>query len=610
MNNFEKKNIKKPISLMLIIVLVIFLISFLMVLFDMPKTAILIQLGISLFLIILSYVSLVSFSIIKLSKYINQISKGDFAAEPPNFSRLSDFYSIEKLISAFVEENLNELISNLKLEILHTQDSSDVFVTEVQKAVTNSSRISMGTDFIDARVENLEKLLTDSLTENRSIQKDILSYCDIVQKQQDAINNMSQMLSSIEKELTQSIHEISEKKEISSKILSITAGCNQKIKATMDSVKNIESSIGFVKKTIDIVDEVANKTNLLSMNAAIEAVHAGTAGSGFAVVAGEIRSLAEATTKEVRNITDSLSNVKEQIEKGTGISREAETAFSDISGKITGFVKTFEETTDYYEELYKKIEYACTKFSVIQEESESIFAQLQSMNKKIDDNISHLNEIHVCNEEIKSIVTRNNQEALNLSRGQAPVYENVIENNKSLERIRKCIDIFRLKGTPLTMWNANKSELHLLIQAAFSHLDWTYKLLIFIHGHSKEMQRHLSEGTTEFDNWLYNHAAVVFKNNECIPAIIKYNRLIHEKAEIIGKLYNAGKLQSATIEFSEILEYSRYMQKQLNMLKKYIIKQNINPDSEPIKDEETVKEETILCEDLDPAEFLEEIPEL
>ena len=222
------------------------------------------------------------------------------------------------------------------------------------------------------------------------------------------------------------------------------------------------------------------------------------------------------------------------------------------------------------------------------------------MNKKIDDNISHLNEIHVCNEEIKSIVTRNNQEALNLSRGQAPVYQNVIENNKSLERIRKCIDIFRLKGTPLTMWNANKSELHLL----------TYKLLIFIHGHSKEMQRHLSEGTTDFDNWLYNHAAIVFKNNECIPAIIKYNRLIHEKAEIIGKLYNAGKLQSATIEFSEILEYSRYMQKQLNMLKKFIIKQNINPDTEPIKTEEDETEEKLLSEDLEIVADLEEIPEL
>ena len=66
---------------------------------------------------------------------------------------------------------------------------------------------------------------------------------------------------------------------------------------------------------------------------------------------------------------------------------------------------------------------------------------------------------------------------------------------------------------------------------------------------------------------------------------------MHEKAVLIGKLKEAGKAQSATIEFSEILEYSRALREELTVLKKFIIKQSINSDNSTVIAENPVKPE-------------------
>ena len=260
-------------------------------------------------------------------------------------------------------------------------------------------------------------------------------------------------------------------------MLSVTDECDSKIKATVNAISKISDAINVANGTIEIVDNIAQQTNLLAMNAAIEAAHAGESGKGFAVVATEIRKLAETTSKQVKTITDSLQSVIDIVAETTALGNETGIAFNGISVQINNFIKIFDGVIEDFTNLGKKNSKIYTDFGKIQTMNKEVADEMSEINRKIEENNAHLNQIQGCSEEIKSIVERNATESIQLSKGQVPVYQNVIQNAKHLEQIRKSINAFRVKNVPLNVWESDKTELNLLIEALYNHLEWTVSML-------------------------------------------------------------------------------------------------------------------------------------
>jgi methyl-accepting chemotaxis protein len=508
----------------------------------------------------------------RLNEYLEAVSTGDFSRHVRQKPAIPAVSTLSYNLDAFISGSMNDLLKKIKIQVLHTQDTSNCSLCKVQKAVMDSARISLGADYIAANIDKLQNLETDSKKQIESIHRSIGEYRSLMKAQQEKIESTGAELDKITETVGTAIKQVDERSRLSEDLKNVTQTLSSKVKAAADTVEKISDGVEMLHNMIKIVASVANRTNLLAMNASIEAAHAGDAGRGFAVVAEEIRTLSEETAKQVKSITASLREMTAQIDAAVSSSRETDEAFSEISMTVSTFTETFACVINDYTELGNKNNNVSQAFSQVRQAERELGVEVEKISLNIDRNSSSLDGIDAAVTEIMNIMERNTKEALDLSRSQDPVYINAVLNSEHLEEIRSNVDKFRLDFVPYEVWTADKSELRAIIAAEFGHLDWTMKLLSYLHGGDREIVPMLKKNTTPFDSWLYGEAAEKYGGSEIYAKLTGYDAEIHAQALILERLCEAGKEQEATIEFSEILELSRNMVEQLNELKTFVAK--------------------------------------
>lgn len=285
--------------------------------------------------------------LVKVSTIIEEIANGDINADFGMVKETNDEIGliIEKMKE--LTQSLGNIVGKIRnssdtmsansYELNDTSSQTLAANNEISKAVEDVAEGSTGMASSISKInENLEEMSRETKDINESV-NEIRNQTAAVQDSSKIMNNKIKSMQNSSQKMDDGISAISKRIET--------------VNTTVDKVSNI----------VSVIEEISSETNLLSLNASIEAARAGDAGKGFAVVAQEIRVLSDNTNTELENIKQIISSLVEEcrycvqasgtIVEDNAKQKEEIKAVLDEFGSLDEQIQKTAEKADEIEEL-------------------------------------------------------------------------------------------------------------------------------------------------------------------------------------------------------------------------------------------------------------------
>ncbi|MCQ2846342.1 methyl-accepting chemotaxis protein TlpB [Helicobacter pylori] len=280
---------------------------------------------------------------------INAFSHGDkdLRAKIEVDDRNDEISQVGRGVNLFVE-NARLIMEEIKGISTSNKTSMDKLVQiaqETQKSMKNSSTTL---NSVKNKATDVASMMNASIEQSQGLRKRLIETQGLVKESKDAIGDLfSQIIESAHTE-----------EELSSQV--------EQLSRNADDVKSI----------LDIINDIADQTNLLALNAAIEAARAGEHGRGFAVVADEVRNLAGRTQKSLAEINSTIMVIVQEInavssqmnlnsqkmERLSDMSKSVQETYEKMSSNLSSVVRDSNQSMDDYAKSGRQIEAMVSDF--------------------------------------------------------------------------------------------------------------------------------------------------------------------------------------------------------------------------------------------------------
>lgn len=262
--------------------------------------------------------------------------------------------------------------------VLNKQDETGQLVKGINTMQENMRELLSQIKQLSGTVSAHSEELTQSASEVTSVSEQVARTMEEIAAGAENQSNRANELASTTEEFTKKMVEANEKGENvkigANEVLGLTEEGKELMNAseaqmneihrlvrdTVDKVERLDAYSEQVSKLVEVIQDIADQTNLLSLNASIEASHAGEHGRGFAIVAEEVRKLAEGVAGsvtdiskivenmqlEVKVVTASLNDGYQEVEQGTEQIRMTNEKFENIRNAISQVVEDIHVITD------------------------------------------------------------------------------------------------------------------------------------------------------------------------------------------------------------------------------------------------------------------------